>query len=141
MTPTEWVGVLTSAAVFPRVLQAIEAFARGRLAARKSERPAPVIVEMPKSSSSADKMRAVAVEFERAETVTKINEVHEALAGKDPLTRGYIIPEHLRNQTMLLKDIRDESARQTQVLQRIANSSPPPVAPRPGDTRYRGGGE
>lgn len=138
MTATEWVGVITSAAVFPRVLQTLEAIVRARFAARRSDRPAPMVVNLP-SSASSDKLKAVAADIEHASTINKVNEIHEALAGKDPFTKAYVIPVHLEKQTAILGVIKDEAVKQTAVLQRIANSSPPPV-PRP-DTRYRGGGE
>jgi hypothetical protein len=92
-----------------------------------------------KSSASSDRLKAVAAEIEHASTVVKVNEIHEALAGKDQFTRAYVIPAHLEKQTALLGTIKDEAVKQTHVLQRIASSTPPPGA-RPGDTRYRSGG-
>ena len=136
MTPTEWLGVIGSAAVFPKLIDFATTVVRARMAARKSDRPP----ESAKSSASSDKLKAVAADIEHAATINKVNEIHEALAGRDPFTKAYVIPVHLEKQTAILGVIKDEAVKQTAVLQRIANSSPPPV-PRP-DGSYRGrGGE
>lgn len=134
MTPTEWGIVIAAIAAVPRGVAALEGLVKAKMSARRSDRP-PV-----SSSSSSDKMKAVAADIEHAATINKVNEIHEALAGKDPFTKAYVIPVHLEKQTAILGVIKDEAVKQTAVLQRIANSSPPPV-PRP-DGSYRGrGGE
>lgn len=85
-------------------------------------------------------MRAVAVELQADKTVDKVNELHEALAQRHPITKAFLVPDHLEKQTGLLTTIKDEALKQTEVLRRIAGHSPPPV-PRP-DGSYRGrGGE
>ena len=133
MTPTEWGIVIAAIAAVPRGVAALENVAKSWLSARKSDRPPA------SSSSSGDKMRAVAVELQSAETIDKVNELHEALAQKHPLTKAYLIPEHVSKQTELLTVIKDESVKQTEVMRRIANQSSPNV-PRP-DGTYRRGGE
>ncbi len=132
MTPTEWGIVIAAIAAVPRGVTALESLAKAWFANRRSDRPMPLMG--PKSSASSNRLKAVAAEIEHAETVVKVNEIHEALAGKDQFTKAYVIPAHLEKQTHILGVIKDEAVKQTAVLQRIANNSPTPAPKR--DTRY-----
>lgn len=133
MTPTEWGIVIAAIAAVPRGVTALENLGKAWFANRRSERPMSLMGPM-RSSSSTKRLKAVAAEIEQAETVVKVNEIHEALAGKDPFTKAYVIPAHLERQTASLGVIRDEAVKQTQILQRIANNTPAPL-PKP-NTRY-----
>jgi hypothetical protein len=112
VTPSEWAIVIPAIAAVSRIAAALEKLVKAKLEARQSGRPA--------SSASGDKMKAVVADFERERTANKVNELHDALGQKDPLTRGYVIPEHLRRQTAALDAIREELPKQTEALREIA---------------------